>query len=125
MFNPVNSPSVSLWAGLVGAGVHFPLWHAFRWTSLGDGVCPNAINPLAPLGDSDLQASITSDPPGVDRSVLGEGLYWLTDLEAVLAGGQAGEGGLAAPGHRANQGPAGRHVPRCICITAAVNRLSA
>jgi hypothetical protein len=91
VFNPVNSLSVSLWAGLVGPGVHFPLLHAFRWPRLADGICPSAENPLAPLGDSNLELSITADPPGVDRSVLGQGLFWLADLEAILAGGQSAQ----------------------------------
>jgi len=55
---------------------------AYRWPSLGDGVCPNS-RAFGYFGDVDPQLSIESDPSGIGLSGLGRGLFWLT--ESILS----------------------------------------
>ena len=77
--NPVNSPKVSRWAGLVGEGFDFSLWRAYRWPALADGVCPSGVP------DSALEVTITADPAGASLSGLGSGLFWLLDPAPLAA----------------------------------------
>ena len=77
--NPVNSPKVSRWAGLVGEGFDFPLWRAYRWPALADDVCPSGAL------DSALEVTITADPAGASLSGLGSGLFWLPDPAPLAA----------------------------------------
>jgi len=90
LFNPVNSPRVNRMLALLPALSELSLRLAYRWPSLGDGVCPNSRT-FGYFGDVDPQLSIESDPSGIGLSGLGRGLFWLT--ESILA--NAGE--MSAP----------------------------
>ena len=87
--NPVNSALVNRMLALVPEGSELALTRAYRWTALGDGVCPNGSDgtqPLAGLGDAQPQLSVESDPPGIGLTRLGRGLFWLTESMLANAG---------------------------------------
>ncbi len=89
--NPVNSPRVSRWAGLLEQVPDFSLLQAYRWPALGDGVCPSGT----PSGD--LEVTITADPDGVSYSRQGSGLFWLPDPDQIVAAVGSMEHNLLAP----------------------------
>jgi hypothetical protein len=79
--NPVNSARVVGTAAYAEDEQTFGLLHAYRWDSLGTGVCPNgSLSPVAPQQtDADLQVSLSAAPDGVGYGFLSSGLFWLWD----------------------------------------------
>jgi hypothetical protein len=68
-----------------------------------DGACPNGrlAGAGSIWGDSDLQLSVASDPPGLSLSGLGSGLFWVQDPGASLNAAAANPGlpDLLVPRH--------------------------
>ena len=85
--NPLNSGLVIGPAATALDQTTFALLHAYEWTSLGSGVCPNGTRTPAATpfvaADADLQVSIESEPLVSEHTFIGEG--WL-DLWSALFG---------------------------------------
>jgi hypothetical protein len=102
--NPVNSERVNNRLALFLAEKPILMNHAYRWASLGDGVCPNGTNDLLPaqhFNDAVLEMDVESDPPGAALSGVLGGLFWMSDPGELL-GASARESlfGFLHPAHQ-------------------------
>ena len=78
--NPVNSDRVNTRLSLAPSGSTMALRHAYGWTALDDGVCPNGTNGVLldeHHNDAALQMTVESDPPGATASGMYGGLFWV------------------------------------------------
>jgi Concanavalin A-like lectin/glucanases superfamily/Bacterial TSP3 repeat len=91
--NPLNSSRINRRLPLAPRGSVWPLRHAYRWTALSDGVCPNGTREgllQEQHNDAALQMTIESDPPTATASGVFDNLFWVSDPIDIL--GPSGTG---------------------------------
>jgi hypothetical protein len=87
--NPVNSDRVNVRTALAPDMSSLAFTHAYRWTSVTDGICPNGSGGRLLNGhhnDATLELRIDSDPPGASARGLEDGRFWVSNPGLLGAG---------------------------------------